>query len=154
SLGPRAGTGGRRDPRPWQAHGEHRLAGDGAWVRSWLRALPPCAEPSTLVEPRRSAETAGDDPCGVLAQRARGDWHGWNDRAPVGAKDRGARDLPRPGALDAWTFRQGQWPALAFPDGHGANPLYHAALGPALSDDLGALATLERGARSTPQEAD
>src|SRR5215813_2590882 len=41
-----------------------------------IRVLPSCAEPSTRVEPRRSTETAGDDPCGVLAQRARRNWHG------------------------------------------------------------------------------
>src|SRR6516162_2306733 len=53
-----------------QAHGERRLAGDGAWVNCWVRALPPCVEPSTLVEPRCGAKAAGHDHRGILAQWA------------------------------------------------------------------------------------
>ena len=42
---------------------------------------------------------------------------------PLGAADPGARDLPRPGALQPRALRQGFRPALAMSDGDGAGPV-------------------------------
>src|SRR5262249_17595437 len=65
----------------------------------------------------------------------------------VGAEDRGAWDLPRCGALDPWSLRQGPWSALALPYGDGPNSACSTALGLALSDGLCASQpwSIERG---------
>src|SRR5215212_6348807 len=84
-------------------------------------------------------------------------WWGGRDRrhrrAPLGRQDRGARHLPRPGALQPRPLRQGQRPALAVPDGDGADALGRR-LGSAVPHRARTFRALRPRPRATPQEAD
>src|SRR4051812_4361491 len=151
---PRARPRRRRHPRPRAAHRGGDAAGRGAGAGPDLHQLPPGTQPEPLVGPRRRRASAASLARRLRPGRAGGGRHRRDDRAPLGRQDRGARHLPRPGALQPRPPRQGQRPALDHGDAPRPDPLGRPGLGPAVPGRAGAFGAFRARARTSPQEAD
>src|SRR6476646_7220174 len=102
----------------------------------WRRVLVLVA--GALLAPGRRTVTAtlrSIDPAGCGRHRRH---HG----AAPGRADQGARHLPRSGALQPWSLRQSQWPALVVRDATRAGSLGRLCLGAAVPERAGSLRTL------------
>src|SRR2546422_5223685 len=129
-VGTRAGVGGGRLARPWQAHRDGSVAGNGAEPG---RAVP---EVSSRVESGAVVESGG----GPRAVRISGahlrlrrhdrDWDRRYAGAAAGREDQGQRDLSRSRALLAFSYGKGQWVALALCDAAQRDSVGGAGLGP------------------------
>src|SRR3954471_18894443 len=105
------------------------------------------------VGPGRGASSAPRARRHPRPRRPGGGRHRRPHRAPLGRQDRGARHLPRPGALRPRPLRQGERPALAVPGGDGADALGRR-LGPAVPHRARTFRAPRPRPRATPQEGD
>src|SRR3954463_1031565 len=119
--------------------------------RSTGFAVPPQRRP--LVGPGRGPPPAPRARRRPRPRRPGGGRHRRHRRAPLGRQDRGARHLPRSRALQPRALRQGERPALAVPDGDGADALGRR-LGPAVPHRARPFRASCPRPRATPQEAD